>query len=149
MPNQCPYQVSTSYTLQLLRYSPDKLFPKTHPPGHLDTIGENNTPTALNGCGVKTEGRVKDWLGLMACSYSDEQHISGHYAGCNVLYPMQTILFYCCLSFTSEDSICMSMTHKAQLVFSYLQHQNICTCKQICLQLTSFYDDLCEFCYYT
>ena len=25
-PNQCPYQVSTCYTLQFLRYSPDKLF---------------------------------------------------------------------------------------------------------------------------
>ena len=25
-PNQCPYQVSTSYTLQFLRYSPDKIF---------------------------------------------------------------------------------------------------------------------------
>ena len=24
-PNQCPYQVSTSYTLQFLRYSPDKI----------------------------------------------------------------------------------------------------------------------------
>ena len=32
-PNQCPYQVSTSYTLQFLRYSPDKLFPMpTCPP---------------------------------------------------------------------------------------------------------------------
>ena len=25
-PNQCPYQVSTSYTLQFPRYSPDKIF---------------------------------------------------------------------------------------------------------------------------
>ena len=25
-PNQCPYQVSTSYTLRFLRYSPDKIF---------------------------------------------------------------------------------------------------------------------------
>ena len=24
-PNQCPYQVSTSYTLQFLRYRPDKI----------------------------------------------------------------------------------------------------------------------------
>ena len=24
-PNKCPYQVSTSYTLQFLRYSPDKI----------------------------------------------------------------------------------------------------------------------------
>ena len=32
-------------TLQFLTYSPDKLFP-----AHLDTIGENNTPTALKGC---------------------------------------------------------------------------------------------------
>ena len=33
-PNQCPYQVSTSYTLRFPRYSPDKLFPAAHPPGH-------------------------------------------------------------------------------------------------------------------
>ena len=31
-PNQCPYQVSTSYTLRFLRYSPDKLFPAALPP---------------------------------------------------------------------------------------------------------------------
>ena len=31
-PNQCPYIVSTSYTLRFLRYSPDKLFPAAHPP---------------------------------------------------------------------------------------------------------------------
>ena len=24
-----------------------------HPPAHLDAMGENNTPTALKGCGVK------------------------------------------------------------------------------------------------
>ena len=104
-PNQCPYQVSTSYTLRFpiyspdkilevkvtttrskvksrsnhnaahlhlltnvptryqlpinfLRYSPDKLFPAARlharPPTHPDTMGENNTPTALKGCGVKT-----------------------------------------------------------------------------------------------
>ena len=28
--------------------------PRTHPPTHPDTMGENNTPTALKGCGVKT-----------------------------------------------------------------------------------------------
>ena len=33
-PNQCPFQVSTSYTLRFLRYSPDKLFPTAHPSGH-------------------------------------------------------------------------------------------------------------------
>ena len=26
-----------------------------HPPAHPDTMGENNTPTALKGCGVKTD----------------------------------------------------------------------------------------------
>ena len=31
-PNQCPYQVSTSYTLRFLRYSPDKLFPAAQAP---------------------------------------------------------------------------------------------------------------------
>ena len=101
-PNQCPYQVSTSYTLPFLRYSPDKIFelkvttarskvksrsgydvahlhiltnvptkyelstpygfwdtawtnffPVAHPSTPPDTMGENNTPTALQGCGVK------------------------------------------------------------------------------------------------
>ena len=28
--------------------------PRTHPPAHPDTMGENNTPTALKGCGVKS-----------------------------------------------------------------------------------------------
>ena len=27
------------------------------PPAHPDTMGENNTPTALKGCGVKTYGK--------------------------------------------------------------------------------------------
>ena len=53
-PNQCPYQVSTSYTLRFLKYSPDKLFPAARPHIHPDTMGENNTPTALKGCGVTT-----------------------------------------------------------------------------------------------
>ena len=43
--NQCPYQVSTSYTLLFLRYSPDKLFPAARPSTHPDTMGENNTPS--------------------------------------------------------------------------------------------------------
>ena len=42
-PNQFPYQVPTSYTLQFT----------ARPPTHPDTMGENNTPTALKGCGVK------------------------------------------------------------------------------------------------
>ena len=62
-PNQCPYQVSTSYTLRFLRDSPDKLFPVARPPArtpaHPDTMGENNTPTAIKGCGVKMEALVK------------------------------------------------------------------------------------------
>ena len=49
---KCPYQASASYTLWFLRYSPDKLFPR-HPLAHPDTIGENNTPTALKGCWVQ------------------------------------------------------------------------------------------------
>ena len=28
--------------------------PPSRPPAHPDTMGENNTPTALKGCGVKT-----------------------------------------------------------------------------------------------
>ena len=53
-PNQCPYQVSTSYTLQFPRYRPDKLLPAARSPAHPDTMGENITPTALMGCGVKS-----------------------------------------------------------------------------------------------
>ena len=34
--------------------SPDKLFPAARRPAHPDTMGENNTLTALKGCGVKT-----------------------------------------------------------------------------------------------
>ena len=30
----------------------------THPPTYLDTMGENNTLTALKGCGVKTGERL-------------------------------------------------------------------------------------------
>ena len=36
---------------------PGQAFPPTRPPGrppaHPDTMGENNTPTALKGCGLK------------------------------------------------------------------------------------------------
>ena len=47
-PNQCPYQVRTSYTLRLPYFS-------RRPPAHPDTIGGNNTPTVgLKDCGVKT-----------------------------------------------------------------------------------------------
>ena len=95
LPPQCPYQVSTSYTLQFPRYSLDKIFKlkvttarskaksRSHhdvahlhfltnvptkyqlptpcgfrdtelfPPAHPDTMGENNTPIVLKGCGVK------------------------------------------------------------------------------------------------
>ena len=53
-PDQCPYQVSTSYTLGFLRYSLDKLFPTARTP----FMGENNTPTALKGCGVKMKRKV-------------------------------------------------------------------------------------------
>ena len=47
-----PTKLSTSYTLRFLRYRPDKFFPAARPPAHPGTMGENNTPTALNGCGV-------------------------------------------------------------------------------------------------
>ena len=32
--------------------------PPTHPDAHPDTMGENNTPTALKGCGVKTQNQL-------------------------------------------------------------------------------------------
>ena len=54
-PNQCPCQVSTSYTLQFLRYSMDNVFSAASLPAHPDTIGENNTQRALKGCGEKAE----------------------------------------------------------------------------------------------
>ena len=53
-PNQCPYQVSTSYTLWFLRYSLDKLSPTARPTVHSDIMGKKDTLTALKGCGVKT-----------------------------------------------------------------------------------------------
>ena len=40
--------------LKFLRYSPDKLCP-ARPTAHPDTMGENNTPTALKGCGVTSD----------------------------------------------------------------------------------------------
>ena len=52
----------TSYTLQFLRYSPDKLFPAAHP----DTMGENNTLTALKGCGVKMQ-HIFENIGYFRC----------------------------------------------------------------------------------
>ena len=44
-----------SYTLRFLRYSPDKLFPAARPTADPDTMGENNTLTALKGHGVKNK----------------------------------------------------------------------------------------------
>ena len=32
--------------------------PPTRPPDHPDTMGENNTPTAIKGCGVKTQKKT-------------------------------------------------------------------------------------------
>ena len=45
--NQCNYQVLTSYTIQFLRYSPDKLFPSTRPPGHNGWKQYPNSPQGL------------------------------------------------------------------------------------------------------
>ena len=110
-PNQCIYQVSTSYTLRFPRYSPDKIFklkvttarskvksrshhdvahlhPLTNvptkyqlstlygfrdtgrtnfspPPAHPDTMGENNTPTAIKSGGVKT----KKWIRIRITAF--------------------------------------------------------------------------------
>ena len=51
-PNQCRYQVLTYYTLQFLRYSPDKLFPATRPP--IRTPWVKTIPRQpFKGCGVK------------------------------------------------------------------------------------------------
>ena len=58
-PNQCPYQVSTFYTLRFLRYSPDKLFPADHLPTHPDTRGENKPWQPLRAVGWKLLHR---WL---------------------------------------------------------------------------------------
>ena len=48
-------------------------FPAAHLPSHPDTMGENNTPTALKGCGVITpageenteigRNRLVSWVG--------------------------------------------------------------------------------------
>ena len=51
--------VPTNYqlpTLMISKIQPGQIFssrPTVSPPTHLDTMGENNTPTALKGCGVK------------------------------------------------------------------------------------------------
>ena len=48
------YQLSTLYSFW--DTAQKKLFSRhqeTHPPTHLDTMGENNTPTTLKGCGIK------------------------------------------------------------------------------------------------
>ena len=52
--NQCPYHVSTSYTSESSEIQPGQAFslPNTHPPTHLDDMGENKIHTALKGCGV-------------------------------------------------------------------------------------------------
>ena len=39
------------------------------PPAHPDTMGENNTPTALKGCGVKTIYWVILYTGFHPCYY--------------------------------------------------------------------------------
>ena len=56
-PQPMPYQVSTSYTLGFLSYSPDKLLlpHATYQPTHPETMGVNNIQTALKGCGVKVK----------------------------------------------------------------------------------------------
>ena len=53
--NQCPCQVSTSYTLWFLRYGPVKLAFFLLPvcPPIQNGMGENNTRTVLKVCGVK------------------------------------------------------------------------------------------------
>ena len=59
-PQPMSLSISNSYTLRFLKYSPDKLFPATHPPNHLKahddvahlgTMGQNNTRTALKAVG--------------------------------------------------------------------------------------------------
>ena len=42
--------------LMVSEIQPGQTFPAAHPPAHPDTMGENNTLTALKGCGVKMEG---------------------------------------------------------------------------------------------
>ena len=57
-----------------MRYTPDKLFP-----AHPDTMGENNTPTALKGRGVKTMYKIFTYVHISskpwATSESAEQPI--------------------------------------------------------------------------
>ena len=55
-----PTNVPTKFRLPTpydSKIQPGRIFsgrPTVSPPTHLDTMGENNTPTALKGCGVKT-----------------------------------------------------------------------------------------------
>ena len=73
-PNQCPDQASTSYTLEFLRYSPDKLFPATaltkYPPIHLDAMGENINMTALMCFRVKSGNEPKVARITKQCNYN-------------------------------------------------------------------------------
>ena len=58
------------------------LFPAARPPAHPDTMGENNTPTALKGCGVTIHSTASDLkrnyqtLFLLISQY--KVHTSGH-----------------------------------------------------------------------
>ena len=61
------YQLPTPYGF--LRYSMTN-FPATHTPTHLDTLGINNTSTALQGCGVISTEHVQmhfKCMGLGIC----------------------------------------------------------------------------------
>ena len=49
-PNQCPYQVSTSYTLWFLRYSPDKIFKLKVTTARSKVTPSHCTPTPPNQC---------------------------------------------------------------------------------------------------
>ena len=52
------YQLPTPYGSEI---QPGQTFSQ-HPPAHPYTMGENNTPTALRGCGVKID--ISAWYDL-------------------------------------------------------------------------------------
>ena len=61
------------------------------PPTHPDTMGENNTPTALKGCGVKMgvtlgeKATILDKIQELAYSWSEESYQSKYDSLCEVM----------------------------------------------------------------
>ena len=80
-------------------------FPAARP----DTMGENNTPTALKGCGVKTVA-----LSLRPLEYaSGESFHNGDVSKCTINTKINTFKPFTVTSFFSQKcSMCANYQHK-------------------------------------